>query len=438
MTPATLTTGDQAFTAPDGASLAPGTTYFVVFFKSLSAFGLNTSLSDDEDAGAAEGWSIGDSRSISAVTMGTTTWSTSTNTLQIRVNGSTTALPTEVGADWPFVPDDVSAEGEGGEFRLLFLSSTTGAATSTNIADYNTFVQTAAAAGHAAIQDYSDGFRAVVSTAAVDARGNSATTGPSAPIYWLGGAKLADHYPDFYDGSWDDEANPTDESGAAISPGSIWTGSASDGTNGVHTDHGSTVLGGAARGHAAFGSLNSATVDPLSGNTGWREIARNFYAISEVFTVGPNPAVITDLEITSDPGSDQMYRTGETIEVTATFGAAVNVGGNPRIRLRLGQTEGSHRWASAEGATVAALIKNTGQTLVATDILNSLDPKGALQFTTGTNTFGYALSSVGFSFRSHRQHLDSGRRSDRDAERGRQWHSRRRSLHVERPDALQI
>ena len=200
-----------------------------------SAFGLNTSLSDDEDAGAAEGWSIGDSRSISAVTMGTTTWSTSTNTLQIRVNGSTTALPTEVGADWPFVPDDVSAEGEGGEFRLLFLSSTTGAATSTNIADYNTFVQTAAAAGHAAIQDYSDGFRAVVSTAAVDARGNSATTGPSAPIYWLGGAKLADHYPDFYDGSWDDEANPTDESGAAISPGSIWTGSASDGTKGVHT-----------------------------------------------------------------------------------------------------------------------------------------------------------------------------------------------------------
>ena len=291
-------------------------------------------------------------------------------------------LPTEVPVGWPLVPDDLSDDG--GEFRLLFLSSTKSAATSTDIGTYNTFVQTAAAAGHAAIQDYSDGFRAVASTAAVDARDNSATTGPSAPIYWLGGANLADHYRDFYDGSWDDEENPTNESGAAISPGSIWTGSESDGTKGVHDDHGSTVLGGAARGHAAFGSLNSATVDPLSGNTGWREITRNLYAVSEVFTVGPNPAVITDLAITSDPGSDQMYRTGETIEVTATFGAAVTVGGNPRIKLRLGQTEGSHRWAEAEAGARAtvALVKNTGQTATGLTCLDSIT-QGAQGFTTG-------------------------------------------------------
>ena len=320
---------------------------------------------------------------------------------QIRVNGSLTVLPTEVPVGWPLVPDDLSDDG--GEFRLLFLSSTKSAATSTDIGTYNTFVQTAAAAGHAAIQDYSDGFRAVVSTAAVDARDNTGTTGNSAPIYWLDGANLADHYRDFYDGTWDDEENPTNESGAAISPGSIWTGSASDGTKGVHDSHGSTVLGGAARGHAAFGSLNSATVDPLSGNTGWREITRNLYAVSEVFTVGPNPAVITDLAITSDPGSDQIYRTGETIEVTATFGAPVTVHGNPRIKLRLGQTEGSHRWAEAEGVADpdAAVpppelqVSNSGQSFDGLTVLTTHLTKVGQAFTTGPNLGGYVLSSIG-------------------------------------------
>ena len=33
------------------------------------------------------------------------------------------------------------------------------------------------------------------------------------PIYWLNGAKAADQYEDFYDGSWDDEANDKNESG---------------------------------------------------------------------------------------------------------------------------------------------------------------------------------------------------------------------------------
>ena len=33
------------------------------------------------------------------------------------------------------------------------------------------------------------------------------------PIYWLNGTKAADEYEDFYDGSWDDEANDKNESG---------------------------------------------------------------------------------------------------------------------------------------------------------------------------------------------------------------------------------
>ena len=52
----------------------------------------------------------------------------------------------------------------------------------------------AAAAGHAAIQDYSAGFRVVGSTAAVDARDNTASTGTGHPIHWLGGNQVADSY----------------------------------------------------------------------------------------------------------------------------------------------------------------------------------------------------------------------------------------------------
>ena len=54
-------------------------------------------------------------------------------------------------------------------------------------------------------------------TAAVDARDNTSTTytatDKGVPIYWLNGAKAADQYEDFYDGSWDDEANDKNESG---------------------------------------------------------------------------------------------------------------------------------------------------------------------------------------------------------------------------------
>ena len=411
ITPAKLTAGDHTFLAPDGATLAPATTYFVVFFKSSSAIALSVSLSDDEDAGGAGGWSIDDDRAVSAVTRMTITWSDSTSVLQIRVNGGTTAPPTEVEPGWALVPAELADEG--GEFRLLFLTSTTSAATSTDIETYNSLVQAAAAAGHAGIQDYSEGFRAVASTAGVEARDNTGTTGASVPVYWLGGNRIADSYRDFYDGTWDDEEHPTDETGGAASNNGAWTGSESDGTQGVHDTHGSTVLGGGPQAHAAFGRLNSDAADPLSGRTGWREITRNFYALSEVFTVGPNPARITDLAITSDPGPDGIYRTGDEIEVTATFGAPVTVSGQPRVKLRLGRTEDSDVWAEAAGDAAGAvdvvdLVKNTGQNSTGLGSLDSATPKRAQAFTTGAEASGYTLSSIGIRLRLAEGNVTAG------------------------------
>ena len=110
----------------------------------------------------------------------------------------------------------------GGTFRLLFVTTETTAATSPDINTYNTFVQNSAKGVHAdgshsAIQDFSDEFRALISTEAVAARDNTATnrdtnTTPrlasndsdtDAPIYWLGSVdQVADDYDDFYDGGW--------------------------------------------------------------------------------------------------------------------------------------------------------------------------------------------------------------------------------------------
>ena len=62
-------------------------------------------------------------------------------------------------------------------------------------------------------QDWSSSCEA--GSADTDARDNTATTSTEkgVPIYWLNCTKAADGYEDFYDGSWDDEANDKNESG---------------------------------------------------------------------------------------------------------------------------------------------------------------------------------------------------------------------------------
>ena len=69
------------------------------------------------------------------------------------------------------------------------------------------------------------------------------------------------------------------------------------------------------------------------------------------------PAVISTVEITSDPGMDQIYATNDDIEVTATFDQAVTVTGTPRILLLLGGGGRGERWAEyASGSGTTALV----------------------------------------------------------------------------------
>ena len=236
------------FTAPDGATLAAGAAYHVVFEatgNSASDFILGVTSSNEQDTGSEVRWTIEDARRFEGSSS-----STGTN-YQVSVNG--TARPTIVPSDWSLMPTGLGA---GDQFRLIFISSTRRDAVPTDIADYNTFIQGLAAAGHTDIQPYSAGFAVVGCTADTDATHNTGTTGTGVPIYWLNGntnsPKVADDYANFYDGDWDekrqnrnrDESGNSgpDTSGAGFYP---LTGCEHNGTERFHSSTGVSLALGA-------------------------------------------------------------------------------------------------------------------------------------------------------------------------------------------------
>ena len=258
--------------------------------------------------------------------------------------GASAQAQNEVRSTWALTPSGLA---EGDQFRLIFVSSTRREATSSDIEVYNTFVQDLVAAGHMEIQAYSSQFRVVGSTAAVDARDNTGTTGTGVPIYWLNGRKVANNYADFYDGSWSNEGNPKDESGANATNGnlSIFTGSNDNGT--------ATSNGSLGRNLVTVGALNSSNSDPLSSGSSKTATSDSpVYGLSPVFTVKDAPG-ITDVSVTSRPadGTD-TFKAGERIEVTFTFDEAVEVqnagsnGANVSIRISMGGTNTYVTWST--------------------------------------------------------------------------------------------
>ena len=196
-------------------------------------------------------------------------------------------------SDWRLKPSNI---GGGEQFRLIFLSSTKRDATSTDINDYNDFVQDRAAAGHNAIRPYADQFKVVGCTTAVDARDNTSTTytnnNKGVRIYWLNGAKVADDYEDFYDETWDSEANDDDRDERGDNSANInqnanfpWTGCEHDGTEAAALG-GSEALG--VSGSLVVGRPNTSGSDngPLSSSqTEHSSGERPMYGLSQVFEV---------------------------------------------------------------------------------------------------------------------------------------------------------
>ena len=75
---------------------------------------------------------------------------------------------------------------------------------------------------------------------------------------------------------------------------------------------------------------------------------------SHVIRADTTPPAVSNIEITSDPGTDRTYAVDDEIQVTVTFSETVEVTGTPELRLELG---GGQRTATYEGgAGTAALV----------------------------------------------------------------------------------
>ena len=306
---------------------------------------------------------------------------------------------TEVPADWSLIPTGLGA---GDSFRLLFIPSIGTDVDLQGIERYNTFVKARAAAGHADIQAYSHTFRILASTEEVDARDNtSTTTGPGVPIYWLNGAKVADDYEDFYDGSWDEEVMGRRETGVAFTIGSrwqTWTGSAHDGTEFFDTDTTSRAVGNAGNYPVAVGRPNSSTAShgPISGSTADRTLSKGVYALSGVFTVATPPVTV---ELTSTTtATTTTYAIGDEVEATATFSEAVDITGTPQLELDFAGTPKPA--ACATGTNTTTMV--CGYTVVENDsapngiaiAANKLTLNGGTIYATGSATTTADLTHV--------------------------------------------
>ena len=228
-----------------------------------------------------------------------------------------------VSADWSLIPDGLGA---GDRFRLVFLSSTKRNATPTDIADYNTWIQKVAAAGHTDIQVYGFAFKVVGSTAALDARDNTATTftddDKGVAIYWLDASKVADDYEDFYDEDWDDEGSYRDESGNYRSLPTVsefpLTGSYHNGTE-AFSGGDSRALGAS---RVRRGTPNAAGngEGPLSSPSGFdtsnASETGSFYGLSPVFRVAGQ--VVTNAAPSFTTGAEFSTNENQTVSFQVT------------------------------------------------------------------------------------------------------------------------
>ena len=75
---------------------------------------------------------------------------------------------------------------------------------------------------------------------------------------------------------------------------------------------------------------------------------------SHVIRADTTPPTVSNIEITSDPGTDRTYAVDDEIQVTVTFSETVEVTGTPQLRLELG---GGQRTATYQGGSgTAALV----------------------------------------------------------------------------------
>ena len=387
-------------------------------------------------SGSADGWELGGT--AQEYTQATTTWADTATTARMVFEARLTEFElaelteTEVPFGWGLTPTGIAG---GEKFRLMFLTDAEGA-TSTDINVYNEFVQAQAAAGHADIQEHASQFRVLGSTADDDARDNAEITYTAmdlgVPIFWLNGPVITDVYEDFQDDTWSHEDEPRTADGNATSARTVWTGSTFTFTEAVISGNsaafGTASVSAGELDHASYTPDQGATYDPTTNTF-------PFYALSGVFVVEPNTPATATAAITGKP------RVGETL--TAALSDITDT--EPLTNIEL-----SYQWTRDDGMNVTDIDGATSETYVLTDAdaeheinvkitfeddyhnlegpftatateavvptevlvrnigqspesagedFDNLSPtKIAQAFTTGANSDGYALTSIGVHF----------------------------------------
>lgn len=177
------------------------------------------------------------------------------------------------------VPTGLNA---GDTYHLVFVTSTTRNATSTNIADYDAFVNNVAdLASNAQLGDIN--WKVIGSTSSVDAFDHAALS-LSSPIYRLDDTKVANFSGDFWDGSLLASLS-IDEDGNTQANKRVWTGTLVNGI-GKFTKK----LGNGA-GNTLYGNSSSTGFSWTDDAIGNNSTSYNLYAVSDLLTVTvPEPS----------------------------------------------------------------------------------------------------------------------------------------------------
>ena len=260
------------------------------------------------------------------------------------------------------------------EYRLMFMTSAGGAATSTDIADYDHFVRAAAVAdGVEGLLPYVGFFKAFVSTASVDGRehvgiwdpalrggsggytdGTTRQVDQGTGIRWLHGETAASDYFDACSRAWQNRWSSSEnyirhEDGSAGDGSKVWTGMNNDCTTSSNPLGTATPTYGPGV-QAGSGSHSQA----LSLGTEAASSVNRFYAVSDAFksvASAAMPAVeLTSRSISGNEGdaatarlrvspapTDDLTVTYSLSEVAATAGEDFTAG-QATVTVPAGQT----------------------------------------------------------------------------------------------------
>lgn len=177
----------------------------------------------------------------------------------------------------PYVPPSLSP---GDTYHLVFISDGLHDATSGVITTYNNFVQSQAALNPVLTgTNMGVTYKAIASTAAIDANVNALV---SAPVFNFNGDKIADDYTDMWNGNID---NPIayNQFVATVFPPDIWTGSQ---VSGIGTIGGQLGTANPTTGRSDL--ADGRWIDEIVSNS---TFTSRFYGLSQELTVPvPEPS----------------------------------------------------------------------------------------------------------------------------------------------------